>query len=68
MIPGAGGLRKIRWGGAGRGTRGGVRVIYYWHSDAEVILMLMVYAKTEQDDLTPHQKRIIRQLIERERH
>ena len=29
--------------------------------------MLMVYSKTEQDDLTPHQKRIIRQLIERER-
>ena len=67
VIPGTGGLRKIRWSGAGRGTRGGVRVIYLWRPDADVILMLMIYAKTEQDDLTAQQKRIIRQLIERER-
>ncbi len=36
-------------------------------SGPEVILMLMIYAKTEQDDLTAQQKRVIRQLIERER-
>jgi hypothetical protein len=28
--PGTGGLRKMRWGVAGRGKRGGVRAVYYW--------------------------------------
>jgi hypothetical protein len=30
VIPGSGGLRKIRWSHGGQGKRGGVRVIYYW--------------------------------------
>jgi mRNA-degrading endonuclease RelE of RelBE toxin-antitoxin system len=30
LIPGGGGLRKMRWSAQGRGKRGGVRVIYYW--------------------------------------
>lgn len=29
VIPGGGGLRKVRWTAAGRGKRGGARVIYY---------------------------------------
>jgi len=29
LIPGSGGLRKLRWGISGRGKRGGLRVIYY---------------------------------------
>ena len=30
VIPGSGGLRKVRWSIGGRGKRGGVRVIYYF--------------------------------------
>ena len=30
LIPGSGGLRKVRWKIEGRGKSGGVRVIYYW--------------------------------------
>ena len=29
LIPGSGGVRKLRWGLAGRGKRGGLRIIYY---------------------------------------
>jgi mRNA-degrading endonuclease RelE of RelBE toxin-antitoxin system len=29
LIPGSGGVRKLRWSGSGRGKRGGIRVIYY---------------------------------------
>jgi len=29
VIPGSGGVRKLRWGVAGRGERGGIRVIYF---------------------------------------
>jgi hypothetical protein len=32
-IPGAGGVRKVRFGLHRQGKRGGARVIYYWYSD-----------------------------------
>lgn len=66
IIPGSGSIRKLRWGGSGRGKRGGNRIIYYWFSQKEVILMLLIYPKTEQDDLTPDQLRTLKKLVERE--
>lgn len=53
LIIGSGGLRKIRWRGRERGKRGGTRVIYYWAVKQAQILMLLIYPKNEQDDLTP---------------
>ncbi len=66
VIPGTGGLRKLRWAGSGRGKRGGTRVIYFWHQRTARILMLLAYAKNERDDLTPAQKRALRHVIETE--
>jgi mRNA-degrading endonuclease RelE of RelBE toxin-antitoxin system len=66
VIPGTGGLRKVRWLGSGRGKRGGVRVIYYWIRDRDWILMLLAYPKSEREDLTAEQKRVLRQLVEEE--
>ena len=66
LIPGTGGLRKIRWGGSGRGKRGGVRVIYYWAGAQETILLLMMFAKNEQSDLTQKQKVILRLIVKDE--
>ena len=66
IIPRSGGLRKVRWSGKGHGKRGGVRVIYYWVKIQERILMLLIYAKTEQDDLTPDQLKVLRRIIEEE--
>jgi len=59
LIEGTGGVRKLRWSEAGRGKRGGLRLIYYWHVEGEVILMLFLYRKSEQKDLTADQKRIL---------
>lgn len=59
LIPGARGLRKLRWTMTGRGKRGGARVIYYWLSDDDRIYLVHAYAKNETADLTPAQ---IRQL------
>ena len=42
VIPGAGGLRKLRWAVAGRGKRGGVRVIYYWYVEASRIYIVVL--------------------------
>ena len=64
VIPGSGGLRKVRWQAKGKGKRGGVRVIYYWAVSRERILLLYMYAKGEQEDLTPDQFRALRQLVE----
>ena len=66
LIPGSGGLRKIRWKGSGRGKRGGIRAIYYWANDHDVVLMLLAYPKNEKDDLTPQQKRILSALVKEE--
>lgn len=66
LIRGTGGLRKIRWEAAGRGKRGGVRVIYYWARKDEVILLLLIYGKAQQDDLTSEQRAILKKLIQEE--
>lgn len=66
VIPGSGGIRKVRWSLQGRGKRGGVRVIYYWAVAQDQILMLFIYPKNEQDDLSREQVRVLRKIIEEE--
>jgi mRNA-degrading endonuclease RelE of RelBE toxin-antitoxin system len=66
LIPGTGGLRKIRWQGSGRGKRGGIRAIYYWAGQVDVLLMLLAYPKNEREDLTPEQKKILATLVREE--
>lgn len=51
VIPGAGGLRKVRWSRAGMGKRGGARVIYYNQLDDGRIYLLIVYTKAKFDNL-----------------
>jgi hypothetical protein len=68
IIPGGGGLRKLRWKGSGRGKRGGARIIYYWATAKGQILMLFIYAKNEMDDLSPDQLKTLRQAMEKEYH
>lgn len=52
IIPGAEGLRKLRWAARGHGKRGGARVIYFWWISDDKILLLDIYAKAEREDLT----------------
>ena len=66
LIPRSGGLRKIRVGVAGRGKRGGARVIYYWVTAKSQIYMLVAYAKNVQEDLTEDQLRVMRTLVKQE--
>jgi hypothetical protein len=66
LIPRSGGLRKVRLGVAGRGKRGGARVIYYWVTSKSQIYMLLAYAKNVQEDLTEEQLRVMRALVKQE--
>ena len=52
LIPGTGGVRKLRWGLEGRGKRGGARVVYFYHSEAMPLFALTAYAKNERADLS----------------
>ena len=63
IIRGSGGIRKVRWAGSGRGKRGGLRVIYFWWVSKDRMSMLMVYPKSEQDDLQPDQLKQIKQQL-----
>jgi hypothetical protein len=60
VIPETGGVRKVRWGRAGTGKRGGARVIYFYHDAGRPLYLLMVYAKARREDLTPDEKRTVR--------
>lgn len=64
VIPGSGGIRKLRWGLAGRGKRGGARVLYYWAKASDQILLLFLFAKNEADDLTAAQFQQLRAVLE----
>ena len=64
VIPGSGGLRKLRWRTGQRGKRGGLRVIYYWDKPHDIFYMLFVYRKDAQEDLTPEQAKMLRRLVE----
>jgi len=66
VIPGTGGLRKLRWGAKGRGKRGGCRVIYFCHPVSGRLLMLFAFSKSERADLNAVQKRVLRQVVETE--
>jgi hypothetical protein len=68
LIQGTGGLRKIRWAEQkrGKGKRGGIRVIYYWHVSGSLIYMLFAYSKGERDDLSARQRKALASLIEKE--
>lgn len=66
IIRGSGGLRKLRWAGSGRGKRGGLRIIYYWHASGSVILLLLAYPKNEQENLSPTQLKLLKTIIETE--
>lgn len=66
LIPGTGGLRKLRWSGSGRGKRGGSRVIYYWAEKHHTLLLLMLYTKNELDDLTKGQLHQLAELARNE--
>jgi mRNA-degrading endonuclease RelE of RelBE toxin-antitoxin system len=61
IIPGSGGVRKLRWSVVGRGKRGGIRVIYYLRSKKGEIWLLTLYSKSHTENIPGH---ILKQLKE----
>ena len=61
LIPGSGGVRKVRWTRAGMGKRGGLRIIIYVRYEPNEFWMLTLYAKAQRENVPTH---ILRQLLE----
>lgn len=59
LMPGTGGVRKMRWGRSGSGKRGGARVIYFYHRPDCPLYLLLAYAKAQATDLTPDEKKLV---------
>lgn len=66
LIPGGGGLRKVRWSLPGKGKRGGIRGIYYWAVSSDIVYLLLLYKKARQENLTPDQVAILKRLVKGE--
>ncbi len=66
VVPGSGGVRKVRWGSTGRGKRGGVRVIYFNRLANGEIWLLLVYPKSVHENIPAHTLRQIKEEIENE--
>lgn len=64
VIPGTGGIRKLRWAASGRGKRGGARVIYFYHVAGTAIYLMACYTKNEQDGLSPQVKKQLKAVAE----
>ena len=64
LIKGGSGIRKIRWAASGRGKSGGVRVVYFWRVAEAQIMLLTIYAKNEQTNLTPAQVKQLARYVE----
>ncbi len=66
VIPGTGHIRKVRWADPrrGQGKSFGLRVLYIYVPEVNYIVMLDVYDKGEADDLSPHQKVLLKKIAE----
>lgn len=67
VIPGTGGLRKIRFAPPSwhTGKRGGSRVIYAFIVSGDAVYLFTLYEKNERSDLSADEKKVFRQLLER---
>jgi len=63
VIPGTGGVRKLRWGLQGRGKRGGARIVYFYHNLDLPLFVLSVFVKNQRTDLSQDEKNRLRRVV-----
>lgn len=64
LLEGTGGVRKLRWGREGQGKSGGVRVIYYFHSEAMPLYLLTLFAENERANLSKAERNQLAGLVD----
>lgn len=61
VVPGSGGIRKIRWGRKKQGKSGGVRIIYFIQLSHGLIWLLTIYAKSNQENIPAHILKVLKE-------
>lgn len=64
LMEGTGGVRKLRWGRAGQGKSGGVRIIYYFHSEGMPLYVLTLFAKNERANISKAERNDLAGMVE----
>lgn len=59
LVQGTGGIRKLRWARTGGGKSGGVRVIYFYHSEIMPLYLLAVFGKSEKANISSEEKKLL---------
>ena len=62
VIPGAKGLRKVRWSALGKGKRGGARVIYIVRTARGDLVLVTAYTKGRIENIPAN---LLRSLMEK---
>jgi hypothetical protein len=63
VIPGSGGVRKVRFGFGGRGKSGGARILYLFGGEDLPVFMLAAFAKNEKADLSASERNALSRMI-----
>jgi len=63
LIPGTGGVRKLRFANKGKGKRSGVRVIYYFYNENNPVFLFDIYGKNQTIDLSNEDKKILYSIV-----
>jgi hypothetical protein len=64
LVPGSGGVRKLRWRRTGKGKRGGLRLIYYVRYRPNEFWMPALYAKARRETVPAHVLKQLREAFE----
>ncbi|MCI5179090.1 MAG: addiction module toxin RelE [Candidatus Electrothrix sp. AW3_4] len=64
LLQGTGGIRKLRWKREGTGKSGGVRVIYYFHSEQYPLFLLTLFGKSEKANISKAERNMLAKLTE----
>ena len=64
VVPGSGGVRKLRWSLKGQGKRGGLRVIYYFRRSVGEIWMVTIYSKNVRGNIPAHVLKQMKEALE----
>ena len=68
VIPGTGGIRKIRWQSSGHGKHGGARVIYYIYDENNPLYLLYAYPKNVQINISENEKKVLASVVDEIKH